>query len=167
MWVTPNPYLLHKREFHVVPGQIFVVQAWDLQTTVLPLLRGILQEHGYAAVSAADREGQLVFDDIWRLLNESEAVIVDFTKQRPNVYLEYGMALVLGKPVVAITQDKKDIPSDTSNLKYILYQDALVGRETLLSRLPRSLADVIADVQELQRHQSPPSKRSSAPRSAR
>lgn len=45
---------------------------------------------------ASDRQGQVIFEDIWILMNEAQAVLVDFTQKRPNVYLEYGMALVLG-----------------------------------------------------------------------
>lgn len=145
MWVNPNPYLLHRREFDTVPGQVFVVQAWELRDKVLPVIRGVLQEYGFSAKYAGDREGQLVFEDIWKFLNESEVVLVDFTHRRPNVYLEYGMALVLGKPIVAITQSKDDLPSDTPNLKYILYVNEL-GDKALSEKLPRAIRDVMDDI---------------------
>jgi hypothetical protein len=96
MWVEPNPYLLHRKHFTVVPKQVFLVQAWKLQEMMLPRIRAVLEPHGYAVKQSGDREGQLVFDDVWLMLNESEIVLVDFTDKRPNVYLEYGMALVLG-----------------------------------------------------------------------
>src|SRR6185436_16075898 len=57
-------------------------------------------------------------ESIWLMLNESEAIVVDFTNRPPNVDLEYGMALVSGKPIVALTQRADDIPSNTPNLKY-------------------------------------------------
>jgi len=113
MWVEPNPYLLHRTDFSVVNNQVFVVQSWSLRESVFPVIKDILAKHGYATVYAGDRDGQVIFEDIWLMLNESDLVIVDFTSRRPNVYLEYGMALVLGKPIVAITQSLEDIPSDT------------------------------------------------------
>ena len=66
---------------------------------------------------------------------------MDFTKKRPNVYLEYGMALVLGKPVVAISQTLEDIPSDTPHLKVIRYDDTLQGVESLKEKMLKALVD--------------------------
>lgn len=146
MWVEPNPYILHKTDFDIIHGQVFVVQAWDLRETVYPMIKTILEAEGYRVTYSGDRDGQLVFEDIWLMLNESEAILVDFTFRRPNVYLEYGMALVLGKPIIAITQSKDDIPSDTPNLKYIIYQDKL-GDQSLRRQLPRAIRDIISDIQ--------------------
>ena len=119
MWVKPNAYLLPGTVFTTIPKRIFVVQAWSLKDSVLPILRKTLDDASYEVTHADDRQGQVIFADIWRLLNESEIVLVDFTEKRPNVYLEYGMALVLGKPIIAITQTLDDIPSDTPQLKVI------------------------------------------------
>ena len=146
MWVEPNPYLLRGTSFEVISKRIFIVQAWDLREKVLPLIKEILGKEGYSSVYAGDRDGQVIFEDIWIMLNESEAVIVDFTYKRPNVYLEYGMALVLGKPVIAITQEPADIPSDTPNLKYILYENTL-GDLTLQDQLPVAIRDTIIDIE--------------------
>jgi hypothetical protein len=55
------------------------------------------------------------------------------------------MALVLGKPIVAITQEPSDIPSDTSNLKYLLYEDRL-GDTALSDNLVRSVRDTMSDI---------------------
>ncbi len=153
MIVEPNPYLLHHTVFEVHPNQIFVVQSWSLRETVFPVIRQILEETGYIVKYAGDRDGQVIFDDIWLMLNESEAILVDFTYKRPNVYLEYGMALVLGKPIIAITQDKEDIPSDTPNLKYILYQDKL-GDDSLKRQLPRAIQDTLYDIQQMKTNRS-------------
>src|SRR5262249_52978055 len=94
------------------------------------------------------RDGQVIFQPVWKLMNEAEAIIVDFSSQRPNVFLEYGMALVLGKPIVAITQNKSDIPSDTPNLKWYLYREnaPLVDLEKVL---PRAISDTIAEISAL------------------
>ena len=145
MWVEPNPYLLHGTSFDVVPRQVFVIQAWNLKDKVFPVIKEVLEKEGYSALYAGDRDGQVVFEDIWLMLNESECVIVDFTFKRPNVYLEYGIALVLGRPVIAITQNPGDIPSDTSNLKYLVYEDS-VGDRTLRDQLPNAIRDTISDI---------------------
>jgi predicted nucleotide-binding protein len=80
-------------------------------------------------------------------------VIVDFTAQRPNVYLEFGMAIVLGKPIIAITQKQEDCPSDVRNIKYIVYPidhaDAVLKAE-----LPKALRDTIEQVEALAQRRS-------------
>jgi hypothetical protein len=145
MWVNPNPYLLRETTFDVVPDQAFVILPWQLRTSVLPVIRDILEKANFTVKYAGDRDGQVVFEDIWILLNESDLVIVDFTYRRPNVYLEYGMALVLGKPVVAITQNPEDIPTDTLNLKYLMYEDKL-NDKALSQNLIRSIRDTMTDI---------------------
>lgn len=159
MWVEPNPYILHKTDFDIIHGQVFVVQAWDLRDTVYPMIKGILEAESYKVTYSGDRDGQLVFEDIWLMLNESEAILVDFTLRRPNVYLEYGMALVLGKPIIAITQSKDDIPSDTPNLKYVMYQDKL-GDQSLQRQLPRAIRDIVSDIQMMKSRRRTGSSRS-------
>jgi hypothetical protein len=145
MWVSPNPYLLQGRDFEAKPKSVFVVQAWNLKDTVLPIIREICDREGYTVSHASDRQGQVIFEDIWIQINEAEAVLVDFTHKRPNVYLEYGMALVLGKPIISITQNAEDLPSDTPQLKYILYPGGIEGRAFLLEQIPKALRDTIAD----------------------
>lgn len=145
MWVSPNPYLLQGRDFEAKPKSVFVVQAWSLKDTVLPIIREICQNEGYSVTHASDRQGQVIFEDIWIQINEAETVLVDFTHKRPNVYLEYGMALVLGKPIISLTQNSDDLPSDTPHLKYILYPSGIEGRAFLLEKIPKALRDTIAD----------------------
>lgn len=145
MWVTPNPFLLKRRQFQPIRGTIFVVQSWSLKDTVLPIVKEICRRENFSVTHSEDRQGQVVFEDIWILINECEAVIVDFTEKRPNVYLEFGMALVLGKPVIAITQNETDLPSDTPNLKYLKYRGDINASLDLGKHLPKALADTIGD----------------------
>ena len=150
MWVQPNPLLLHETDFDVIPSQVFVVLAWSLTDSSLRVIRETLEPEGYSVKYAGDRDGHVVFEDVWLMLNESEVVVVDFTHKRPNVYLEYGMALVLGKPIVAITQDLADLPSDTPNLKALVYQDTKADT-TLESRLAKAVRDSVADIERAQK----------------
>ncbi|MBK6545716.1 MAG: hypothetical protein IPG12_10665 [Saprospiraceae bacterium] len=148
MWINPNPYLLHKTEFNYKKKQIFLIQAYSLNESIYPTLKSLLERNGFELTYFTDRDGQVVFEDIWNLLNECEAVIVDFTLKRPNVYLEFGMAIVLGKPVIAISQNKDDIPTDTPNLKCIVYTDKL-GDKILETKLPNAIRQTISDIQNL------------------
>ena len=45
------------------------------------------------------------------VLNVSDVMIADLTTQNPNVNIEIGYALALRKPIVYVTQDRKDVPA--------------------------------------------------------
>ena len=144
MYVNPNKMFLPGVDFDIVQKQIFVVQSWRLRETVLPAIRLVCDSIGYTVQHAEDRDGMVVFNDIWRLMNESEIVLVDFTDQRPNVYLEFGMALVLGKPIVVISQTGKDIPSDAPNVKWKKYSESKAVKD-FREILPGALKYAIED----------------------
>ena len=55
------------------------------------------------------------------------------------------MALVLGKPIVALTQDLSDLPSDTSNLKALLYDNTIAGFGALRDKLITTIEDTVDD----------------------
>jgi hypothetical protein len=151
MWVTPNPYLFKRTNIAGKKGHVFVVQSWGMKDSILPMIRDICKEAGYTATHAEDLSGQIVFEDVWLLLNEAEVVLIDFTEKRPNVYLEFGMALVLGRPIVAITQSLDDLPSDTQNIKCIVYSKDnayKMLKESLVSKIET----VIKDTDDLHRN---------------
>ena len=152
MLVRPNPYLLRRTGFSRSANSttlaVFVVMAWDLIGSVYSQIKEQLENTGGFVVNyAGERHGQVVFEDIWKLMNESDVVLVDFTGKRPSVYLEYGMALVLGKPIVAITQNKEEVPSDTPNLKYSIYKNEL-GETFFKTKLANQIRDTIADFRD-------------------
>jgi hypothetical protein len=147
MYVQPNRLLLPGTNYEIKKKHVFVVQAWSLKDSVLPVIRLICEGTGFAVTHSEDRQGMVVFADIWRLMNEAEVILVDFSDQRPNVFLEFGMALVLGKPIVVITQSKEDIPSDTPNLKWSLYEEKRALKD-LRDVIPNAIAHAIEDVEE-------------------
>ena len=77
-----------------------------------------------------------IIQDIFELIFRSSIVIVDFTGKNQNVFYEAGIAHVLGKTVLPITQDGEDIPFDLRHHRYILYHNDREG----LKKLKRELA---------------------------
>jgi len=80
-------------------------------------------------------------DDIWRnesivqdivdLILASSVVIVDCTGRNANVFYEMGIAHTVGRPVIPIVQDRRDIPFDISHLRHIRYHPNREGLQTL------------------------------------
>ena len=78
---------------------------------------------------------QTIIQDIFDLIFRSQIVICDFTGKNPNVFYEAGIAHVLGKLVIPITQSAQDIPFDLQHHRYLQYLDNAEGRETLTKGL--------------------------------
>lgn len=81
--------------------------------------------------------------DIWSALCKARLIIADCTSRNPNVFYEIGLAHVLGKSVVLITQDQNDIPFDLRHLRYIAYQYTPRGMQDLEKRLTETIRNEI------------------------
>ncbi len=81
--------------------------------------------------------------DIMELVNHSAVVVCDLTGRNPNVFYEMGLAHAWGRPVIPITQNKEDIPSDLQAHRYLTYLNNSEGRKTLSKQLAERLATIL------------------------
>ena len=87
-----------------------------------------------------------VLDSVWRGIQQAEVVIVDFTGRSPNVAIEFGWALVLGKRIVILTQDEEDIPTDVRGLyRYIKYSENFLDVQHMTKELHRQLEAILKE----------------------
>ena len=64
---------------------------------------------------------KIIIDDIWELISTSKVIVADCTGRNPNVFYEMGIAHAIGKPLIMLTQNSKDIPFDVQHRSYIKY----------------------------------------------
>jgi hypothetical protein len=86
-----------------------------------------------------------VMTDVWSGILFAGAIIADCTGRNPNVFYEIGLAHVLGKPVVLITQSTDDVPFDVRHIRFIQYTFTPRGMadfERTLSETVRSILSV-------------------------
>jgi hypothetical protein len=81
--------------------------------------------------------------DIMELVNHSAVVVCDLTGRNPNVFYEMGLAHAWGRPVIPITQNKEDIPSDLQAHRYLTYLNNSEGRKILSEQLAERLATIL------------------------
>ena len=89
-------------------------------------------------------EDSIIIQDVVSLINRSRIVIADCTDRNPNVFYEVGIAHTLGREVILITQDKKDIPFDLAHIRYVPYLNNSEG----LAKLSKKLAARITKMLE-------------------
>jgi len=72
-----------------------------------------------------------ITDDIVKVIRMSEVVVVDVTRNNPNVMFEFGFALALKKAHVVISQSTEYLTFDIKNLRSLIYQNSWQGVELL------------------------------------
>lgn len=87
-----------------------------------------------------------VLDTVWRGIQQAEVVIVDFTGRSPNVAIEFGWALVLGKRIIILTQHEQDIPTDVRGLyRHIRYSENFLDVQHMTKELHRQLEAILQE----------------------
>lgn len=134
--------IFQSNDTRVILKQAFIImpfgEGWS--TTVEKAVRKLLSDLGYSAIRADDMFGQNIMEDIWKGILRSEVVICDTTGRNPNVYYELGLCHAIGKNVILITQDTKDIPFDVRHLRHVVYSNTIDG----FDRLQRGLIGFIS-----------------------
>lgn len=64
-------------------------------------------------------------------LRDSDLIIADITGGNPNVMVQVGMALGLGKPLLLLSQRRSDMPVDLAAHQVAVYEDVASVRRYL------------------------------------
>lgn len=146
------------RTHHPEKGVVFVSMPYGIKhldgpgtgtcdfDKVFSILEGILRAAGMQPERLDGLYGSTAMIElIWQSIQRAEIVLVDLTTKSHNVAFELGIALVLGKKIIMITQDLSHVPADYRGhrvLTYSLLWEAVEG-------LKSSLTDQVAALLEM------------------
>ena len=140
-----NPTLFHTRNLKIRNDLCFVLMPFE------PPFHRIFNEHlkpiletRFKNVQKADDiyKSTPIIEDIWILINRARLIIADVTNKKSNVFYELGIAHTVGKEVIIITQNEKDIPFDIKHIRYIRYSDDANGWTDLKEKLKKYLESI-------------------------
>ncbi len=77
-----------------------------------------------------------VVEDVRAHIEASDLIIADISGGNPNVFLELGISIQLGKAKILISQDEEN-PFDIANERSIRYEDTAVGWDGLRDELAK------------------------------
>jgi hypothetical protein len=84
-----------------------------------------------------------VMNDVWEAICNAQILIADCTGRNPNVFYEIGLAHVLGKSVIFITQSSDDVPFDVRHIRFIEYKYTPRGMAEFEASLIKTIANTI------------------------
>ncbi len=84
-----------------------------------------------------------IIQDIWKSIKRARLIIAELTGRNPNVLYELGLAHVLRKPAILITQSMDDVPFDLKHLRVISYSLGPRGLKRLSEDLVRTVEAVL------------------------
>ena len=86
---------------------------------------------------------QTVVADVLAAIRTAKIIIADCTGRNANVFYEIGLAHVLGKPVVLLSQREEDVPFDLRHIRFIKYNYNPPGMESFEKALKATLSGIM------------------------
>ena len=121
-------------------NKVFIVMPYSevWSEAVENIIREACESAQFQFEIAKSKDGRYIIHDIWKGLTGSAVTVADLTGANPNVAYEVGLADVLGREVIIISQDT-EVPVDFRGARLILYTNSIEGalrlREELTDRL--------------------------------
>jgi hypothetical protein len=86
-----------------------------------------------------------VTDDIVSVIEMAEVVVVDVTRNNPNVMFEFGFALARNKPHIVISQSTEFLTFDIKNVRTVIYRNCWKGIEELHKELQKFIKGTVGE----------------------
>lgn len=84
-----------------------------------------------------------IMQDVFNLIYTSVFVVCDFSGRNPNVFYEAGIAHTLGRDVIPIVQNIKDIPFDLQSHRAIQYLPNNEGLDALKTAIVKRMKTIL------------------------
>jgi hypothetical protein len=97
-------------------------------------------KQSFQAVRADELDGHKIMEDIWMSILQARVLIADITNRNPNVFYELGIGHTIGKRIILLTQNIKDMPFDLTGYRVVEYADNVDGCERLVKGLQKALS---------------------------
>ncbi len=109
--------------------------------TLRQVLTSCIEAAGLTCVHSDGLEGFKVLDNIWKYINEAKLVIIDISGQNRSAFYELGIAHTLGKQVILLVQNPKELPFDFKPFKHIIYEADKAGLMRMQAELEAYLEE--------------------------
>jgi hypothetical protein len=144
--MTVEPFFGPPKESSTI-ADVFVLMPFapHLRPVYEDHIKRVVTELGLSVARADDFfTAHSIMADVWSAICGARLLIADCTQRNPNVFYEIGLAHVLGKPVILITQDSNDVPFDVRHLRYIQYEYTPRGMKNFEDALAKTIKTTLS-----------------------
>ena len=137
----PQPKVFTLGDEPVNDSLVVVMMPFDARfNPIYAMLRAAAADAGMECQRADDIwVHDHIIQDVVSLISSASVVVCDLTGRNANVFYEMGIAHVLGKDVIMITQSAQDVPFDVAHIRHIRYLPNGEGLEQLRGEVRRRL----------------------------
>ena len=111
---------------------VFLIMPFDeeFDPVYSDFIKPVLEKIGFNVVRADDIQSQRsILRDVLEKINSSDLIVADLTSANPNVFYELGLAHMLRKPVILVTQSIDEVPFDLRPYRLLEYSTHFVQIE--------------------------------------
>ena len=114
--------------FRKEPQAFIALPAESKGSDLRSVIEDALHQHDIRTVLAQEAASSSASFGIQEMLRDSDFVIADITGANPNVMIEVGMALGMGKRLLLLSQGRSsDLPFDLAAIQVAVYRPDDVG----------------------------------------
>lgn len=130
-----------------IPVKAFVVMQFTQEFNELytEVIQPTVEDFGIGCIRADDiYNSGSILDDITQSIIESAFVVADITPDNPNVFYEVGYAHAINKPVILLSDNRRNkLPFDVSGFRVILYDNSIGGKTKVEERLRKHINNIL------------------------
>ena len=105
------------------------------------VIKPICESYDYECIRADEfYQTSLILNDIINSIKEASIIIADITPDNPNVFYEVGYAHALNKPLILLSDKKRQkLPFDVSGFRTLFYDNTIGGKSKVEETLKKYL----------------------------
>lgn len=132
-------------EYDYIENRVFVGMQFEGMDDIYEVIKASCIENGLEAVRVDEIVGaSCIIDDIERLIEEAEFIILDLTHTNSNVYYELGYAFGSenrASDILLLAKDGTDLKFDVRHRRVEKYKDAYDLQKILNEKLPKFIEE--------------------------
>ncbi len=106
-------------------------------------IKRIIEEIGLDCRRVDDFFGSCsIMADVFRYIKDAKFILADFSGRNPNVFFEVGISHAIGKTVLFLTQDLKDVPPKLQTIRCHTYESTLAGAARVRTVLESAIQEI-------------------------
>lgn len=126
-------------------NEVFIGMQFKDMDDIYEVLKKSCEENGLNATRVDELvNASSIIDDVEKLIEEAEFIIIDLSHSNPNVYYELGYAFGAenrAEDILLLAKEGTELHFDVKHRRVLFYKDAYDLQKQLKAKLPKFIED--------------------------